>query len=387
MPCLPKILISGLIAGLPCLSPLAACAFEGAADLRNRPCVDCHACNAPTREAPCLRGCPRPHEVAPTPIPATATADIPDFFVLDQLSDLYGPVFFPHKLHADMEGMAQGCAVCHHHNPPGKILGCKECHGGPSNPEHLGQPGLKGAYHRQCLSCHREWSHETDCAVCHQPRENGHIIPVTPEATDIMGRLHPNVKPPGKWVYKTPDMPEGGVVTFHHGEHIQLFGLACVECHRKENCSRCHGGTAPNHRVRTDPHEDCSACHDVSDNCTRCHAQSETAGFEHGRRTGFSLKPYHSERDCAACHVGGKVFGGLSPDCRSCHAPDWMPEAFDHKLTGLELDELHQEASCADCHVAGLGKPVGCAGCHEDGKQYPETLPGKRVGDATAPGK
>ncbi len=371
----------GLIAFLAALWPARA----GGQDLEGGACTGCHACTTPTQAAPCLRACPRSRDTASTPAPATECAAPPDFLILDQLSDLYGPVYFPHKLHAEMGGMSLGCAVCHHHNPPGEILSCGRCHGGPSNPEHLGQPGLKGAYHRQCLSCHREWSHETECAVCHQPRANGQIFPVTPEAADIMGRLHPNVKPPGKWIYKTPDMPDGPVVTFHHGEHIRLFGLACVDCHRKENCSRCHGGTPPTHRIRSDPHEDCSACHDVSDNCARCHAQTEMPGFEHGRRTGFALKPYHAGRECAVCHVGGKVFGGLNPHCETCHAGDWMPEGFDHKLTGLNLDELHQEASCSECHPEGLGAPVTCAGCHDDGKHYPEALPGVLIGEPRRP--
>ena len=27
----------------------------------------------------------------------------------------------------------------------------------------LRMPNLKGAYHRQCLNCHRDWAHENEC--------------------------------------------------------------------------------------------------------------------------------------------------------------------------------------------------------------------------------
>jgi hypothetical protein len=309
----------------------------------------------------------------------TAATSAPDSFLLDQLTDLYGPVFFPHKLHAEMEGMAQGCDVCHHHNPEGKVLACRECHGGSSNPEHLGQPGLKGAYHRQCLSCHREWSHSTDCAVCHAHRGAGQVAPVTPESTDIMGRLHPNIEPPGKWVYQTPDMEEGPIVTFLHKEHIGMFGLKCVECHRRENCSRCHGGQPVEAHVRSDPHEDCVKCHDVSDNCALCHAKEEKAGFDHGVRSGFALKLFHQTLKCSQCHPGGREFAPLDPACSNCHGAEWLPEKFDHALAGLILDETHTVLGCKDCHTSGLGHPPACADCHDDGRKPPESLPGKRV--------
>ena len=32
----------------------------------------------------------------------------------------------------------------------------------------LRQPSLKGAYHRQCINCHLDWSHENACGFCHE---------------------------------------------------------------------------------------------------------------------------------------------------------------------------------------------------------------------------
>ncbi|MCG3195569.1 MAG: hypothetical protein GHCLOJNM_00035 [bacterium] len=342
-------------------------------------CALCHSCKEPTHENPCLRPCERPPESATVTLSATA---VPDVLVLGQLSELYVPVVFPHKIHMDMESMADGCNVCHHHNPPGRILACRECHGGPSNQENLKQPSLKGAYHRQCLSCHREWSHETDCNVCHVRRTaaNEANLPGASDVSDIMGRLHPNISAPDKWVYSATEMSDGPVVSFHHQEHIQLFGLKCVDCHRKENCSRCHNGEPRDlkPRVREDPHEDCARCHDTSDNCALCHRRAETTGFNHATRTGFALKAYHAKLECSRCHLAPKQFAGLDPECESCHPAEWIPEPFDHALAGLILDETHVEVSCADCHTAGLGKPVTCGECHDDARAPLDKPPGKK---------
>lgn len=347
-------------------------------------CLNCHSCARPTHDSPCLRACERSPEVAEIPADTTGVADV---LYLDKLVGLYEPVTFPHKLHADMEAMGAGCAVCHHHNPPGRILSCGECHGGPSNPANLGQPGLKGAYHRQCLGCHREWSHKTDCKVCHNKRSNGELVAgatsvvtaTQEDVTDIIGQLHPNIETPEKWVYQTEEMSDGPIVTFHHKEHVDLFGLKCVDCHKKESCSRCHDPQSHPLRVKEDPHEDCIRCHDVSDNCTLCHAAQETKGFNHAARTGFVIKPFHQQLACASCHKGGMPFKKVDSTCQSCHEAGWFPQAFDHTRAGLELDEMHKEAGCTDCHTEGLGKPSTCTGCHDDGRKFPDQLPGKVV--------
>jgi hypothetical protein len=357
-------------------------------------CLCCHSCPNPTRNNKCLRTCERSPEVAEITASISGVADI---IYLDELVGLYAPVSFPHKLHADMENMGTGCAVCHHHNPPGRIFACNECHGGPSNPANLGQPGLKGAYHRQCLGCHREWSHKTNCDACHIKRDAAPAVLGATQAvsaerlaaqvtsasgedtTDIMGRLHPNIETPEKWVYKTEDNSEGPVVTFHHKEHTEVFGLKCTDCHKKENCSRCHDPQSHPPHVREDPHQDCIKCHDVSDNCTICHTQQETPTFDHARRSGFVLKGYHQKVSCMKCHTGGMPFKKLDPQCTGCHGADFTPKDFDHAKAGVILDDTHKEGSCNDCHTEGFGKPAACAGCHDDGRKFPASVPGKVV--------
>ena len=231
----------------------------------------------------------------------------------------------------------------------------------PSNPSDLEQPGLKGAYHRQCLGCHREWTHETDCAICHVKKVPGKVdVPADP--TDIMGRLHPNIEVPSEKVYATKSLEETPVVTFRHKEHAESFGLKCVECHRQENCSSCHDPKQSHEpRVRKDPHEDCTRCHEkeLSDNCGYCHTKEKTTGFDHAAVTGYTISPFHAGLSCKQCHSGAGRFQKASKDCATCHPKDWKPKTadFDHAKTGQPLDELHKGLECKDCHAEGMGKP------------------------------
>ncbi len=330
-------------------------------------CRVCHASATPTPEHAELNACPR--HIA-TIAEEHDDSEAPDVFILDKLSDIYVPVVFPHKLHAEMTEMGQGCEVCHHRNPPGRILACDECHGGPSNPQNLKQPSLKGAYHRQCLSCHREWTHETDCVICHARKDPNKSYTPPPEDTDIMGMLHPNIETPDVKVYVTDDLEDTPYATFHHKEHVEVFGLQCVDCHREESCSNCHDTIARPARVREDPHEDCVRCHtpETDADCTFCHAEAPLGPFNHTERTGFDLTTFHAELTCRNCHKGETRFEKLDPDCTSCHAPDWVPEGFDHARTGVELDETHSGIDCTGCHAEGLGKPLSCAFCHDDGR-------------------
>lgn len=81
-------------------------------------CQKCHYCNQPTKKDPCLRSCPRTKVVTSQQM----KEETPHVLVLDLLSDMYVPVVFSHKLHAEMADMAGGCGLCHHYNPEGAIL-------------------------------------------------------------------------------------------------------------------------------------------------------------------------------------------------------------------------------------------------------------------------
>jgi hypothetical protein len=329
-------------------------------------CAICHTEAEPTAGGAVLKPCPRPGGADD---PAQET---PDVFIIDELSDIYVPVVFPHKLHASMADMGVGCESCHHHNPEGRILNCKECHGDPSNPVNLSQPSLKGAYHRQCLACHRDWSHESACSACHAKRDpNVEYVPPA-DTTDILGLLHPNIRVPDKKVYRAKDLEDAPLITFHHKDHAETFGLSCASCHQKENCSSCHDleKTRPAH-IRQDPHQDCISCHQeqVETNCAFCHDTEERGPFDHEARSGFALASYHGEVNCQQCHnQEGGGFTSAGSECKQCHEPEWFPEEFDHASIGIPLDENHAVVPCEGCHLEGLGTTSGCVVCHDDGR-------------------
>ncbi len=116
--------------------------------------------------------------------------DIPEFVTIGVLSDKYEPSKLPHRkiintlmaaigddklaatFHTDK---ATVCAGCHHNSPVSKTPPkCASCHGKPFDPAKGDRPGLKAAYHQQCMGCHNRMKLEkpadTACAECHKER-------------------------------------------------------------------------------------------------------------------------------------------------------------------------------------------------------------------------
>jgi len=303
-------------------------------------CQQCHTCESPTEHDPCLTKCPRLTMLSETG--EHRLSEGPDKIVIDHIAKLYRPVQFDHKLHASMAEMGSDCATCHHYSPAGRVPPCKECHGGEANPENLRQPSLKGAYHRQCISCHREWSHDTRCVVCHMPIAGKEMSAPQYDTTDIIGTIHPVITVP-------------------------------------ESCGKCHDlqkGPRPP-KTEEEIHADCSDCHE-DDNCSRCHAAKEKTSFSHAS-TGWPLNRYHEKLDCRACHPKGKKISKLNRQCNACHA-GWNQENFRHAVTGLRLDEIHAELECADCHIdRKFDKKPDCTSCHDDDRTAEDAPPGESV--------
>ncbi len=357
-------------------------------------CGKCHVLPAPTEESHELLPCMRHQDGNASAHPVS---EAPDYFIIDKLVDIYTPVVFPHKLHASMSDMGLGCSTCHHHSEEGKkIPKCEECHDRASNQDNLEKPGLKGAYHRQCLGCHREWSQDTQCSICHPKRDPNHPMELPKTPGDITGRLHPNVEIPDVRVYKNPGLDaEMAVVSFHHKDHVEKFGRKCAECHRKWDCTLCHKDKAATTEVAAKRrfeeagfHEACSICHKdkVDNDCAFCHDGKERPAFSHERRTGFALRPYHEIKGCAACHKQRGVFTGLDRKCESCHTGDqWPPKKFDHTQIGLTLDETHAALECTDCHAKGLSEKRTCDACHDDKREsFPVPAEKPKEGEAVA---
>lgn len=128
------------------------------------------------------------------------TSELPDRIRIDVMQDLYGAVTFDHAAHIRT---IYDCAVCHHHTTgaqvtdpncirchrtsnPTKTVACRSCHRKEpfssesmrekrENPNryHNDTPGLMGAYHQNCLGCHRKMSGPTGCQGCHARTPKG----------------------------------------------------------------------------------------------------------------------------------------------------------------------------------------------------------------------
>lgn len=344
--------------------------------LQNITCKTCHTCDVPTKQDPCLVACPRNDMIT---VHQTAEAG-PDIITIDKLVDKYQSVIFSHKVHAQMSEMSGGCANCHHYNTSGPILKCSDCHNVERKREDISKPDLEAAYHRQCINCHKEWSHSTDCNSCHDKKG----ITVTQKETRDIN--HPEVKEPKKLIYET-NYVKGKIVTFFHDEHTKLFGADCVSCHQNDNCTRCHDTKNPKTissnlpekitRSAAEHHQPCFKCHE-NNKCTKCHLDKPAGKFNHKVSTGWALNIFHERLECKKCHGEVKNFIKLNNSCVACHK-EFTGGSFEHIKTGLKLDETHTELECGDCHLENnfANKP-DCTNCHDD-KNFPKDKPGTLV--------
>jgi hypothetical protein len=345
-------------------------------------CITCHTCGIPTKDEPCWVACPR-EKMITVYLKAEQTDEL---ITIDQGSERFGPVYFSHKIHAQMSVMLGGCGNCHHHNTLEQILKCSSCHESSRQRENISIPDLKGAYHRQCVECHREWSHETGCNSCHIPINEVKGSHKEESKKQLAGKVHPPVTEPTKIIYET-NYEKGKFVTYYHDDHIKNFKLKCINCHAQESCTKCHDvNNAASDKLKLikekksldEHHKKCISCHE-KDECTKCHMDKQQEPFNHEKIAGWALNKHHIKLSCIECHGPKQPYKKLGNQCINCHK-DWKKENFKHSITGLRLTEPHLELSCEDCHTGNdySVKPV-CNSCHED-FAYPKQKPGKLVG-------
>ncbi len=347
---------------------------KGHTDMPKLDCSECHVCENPTFENPCLKACPRLFQAYVTS--RHSLAEAPVSILLNKLVNQYSGVDFSHGLHAEMAEMSKSCNTCHHFIPKGRIPPCGECHGKEADPANLRKPRLEAAYHQICLTCHRQWSHDTECRICHIPVEELSLKETESGKADIMEIPQPRITAPVKDVYHT-SYDEAPVVTFYHEQHVELFNLRCVDCHQKENCSYCHDlqKSASLTKTPDEMHDICAGCHDI-DRCEICHDTKEKPAFSHAS-TGWPLSTYHANMECRACHPTGKRIAKLRKTCISCHS-GWNQETFKHAVTGFRLDEIHSELDCGDCHIdQKFERKPDCSVCHDDNRSPKSHPPGK----------
>ncbi|MCX6157630.1 MAG: cytochrome c3 family protein [Ignavibacteriota bacterium] len=345
-------------------------------DVKGFTCKSCHVNEYPTKNDPGLSDCPREYMVSEYRSPKEG----PDVVVINDMSDNYSGVVFSHKLHSQMSEMSGGCTGCHHYNTTGPVLNCRNCHDKNRSREDITVPDLKAAYHRQCMTCHKQWTLENGCNTqCHL--QKGTNIEQVLES--YKGKEHPKVNSPEKMLWET-NSDKGKMVTFFHDEHNKLFRISCNTCHNQENCIKCHekkpredySKPVKIQKSLEEHHSRCNNCHS-GNSCTKCHSGQELSPFNHGKSTGWTLNSYHNKLECSKCHGNSVPIKKLDRNCNSCHK-NFTKGKFDHKVTGIYLSEVHMELECKDCHTNGdFSKAPNCKSCHDD-KSYPAQLPGTR---------
>jgi len=345
---------------------------------RSLNCSTCHSCEIPTKENPCLKACPRESMIRIDQKPEEG----PKVLTINKIkeTDIYEPVVFSHLAHAEMAEISGGCRTCHHYNPPGNVIACSDCHESQRKRTDVSKPDLKGAFHRLCMNCHRAWGGSTDCIVCHQLKGKEVLLKIDTKKLTAK-RIHPEVKAPVKITFTTSST-SGKLVTFYHDEHINTFKFECGDCHKNDNCVKCHSKNKVVPAIKKslkEVHKKCSNCHntDSKSNCSSCHSDKEKGPFNHFAATGFDISKFHSKLTCNRCHTTKGKFTGLKNECSSCHGI-WSWDNFKHSVTGLVLDETHGELECNNCHKEpNYSKPT-CKDCHED-KSFPKDKPGKLI--------
>ena len=135
---------------------------------------------------------------SPWYVPGLSSAEV---FELDRMKNLFEGVSFDHDMHVEVT--EENCTLCHHHTagtPPTDPL-CLKCHKDSEEADspacylchvidnfsadnlkklsetpflyHPNRPGLKAAYHRNCLGCHQEEGAPTGCLDCHAMTDAG----------------------------------------------------------------------------------------------------------------------------------------------------------------------------------------------------------------------
>lgn len=339
-------------------------------------CKSCHISEYPTKKDPGLFNCPRKNLVSVYHSPKEG----PETVVINEMSDNYSGVVFSHRVHAEMSEMSSGCTGCHHYNTTGPVLNCRTCHNISRSRDDVSVPDLKAAYHRQCMTCHKQWKGENGCnTICHNGKGSvsGKLI------DSLRGKSHPELPVPTRIIWET-NSEKNKTVTFYHNEHVSVFKISCTSCHTKESCINCHGPKKQENDKKPvkieksleEHHKPCISCH-YGNQCIKCHSNKEMNPFDHSKSSGWTLDPYHKSVACARCHGSIMPYRRISNNCVSCHK-DFATE-FDHKLKGFALSESHKDLECENCHAGKeFTKSPLCTDCHDD-KSFPSDLPGKKT--------
>jgi hypothetical protein len=165
---------------------------------------------------------------------------------------------------------------------------CTECHVDTAH----NKKGPKRSVMEQCSGCHNNEKASARCTKCH------------------LGKVKFGILPTGDWsIAHTDDWPE-----LHGTKSLN----ACVFCHEKKYCNKCHATDVPHPERWSFIHgdeakqnrDDCKTCHKLESSCMACHKitmpHAENWIALHSLKvesTGNKVcKTCHKQADCDACH-------------------------------------------------------------------------------------
>ncbi len=363
----------------------------------------------------------------------------------------YDPVRFMHKAHASrLDG---NCSVCHHRVQKDdndrigeelafsdmdnrKPASCAACHQYPNETDAPMRPGLKGAYHEQCVNCHMESASEnapTDCTGCHAKRTPNHEEFVQfsgkPEPQEITARClecHENV---GQEILSSAHWNWQGASPNTKGyEHRTDLGKKnvinnyCIHVRSNEaRCSQCHigyGWKDDSFDFNNPANIDCLVCHDTTGTYGK---DAPNGGMPKAEVNTVQVAQHvgkTSRQTCGRCHFNGGgganvKHGDLEPtlidppddfdvhmgragmDCQDCHRTK------EHRIAGqcLAIPTSEGRVNCEQCHgdtphsmnleigyhLDKHGRSVACQTCHIP--QFAKKTPTKMFWDWSSAGK
>ena len=342
---------------------------------------------------------------------------------LNRSLDDYEPVRFMHKAHAARLG--GDCSRCHHrvreaesdrigiridftHLDRHRPVACSTCHQEPGEPDRLGRPGLKGAYHQLCIGCHEEeatgWptpgiftTAPTDCKACHRPwvPDHGpHVALAAPveDPRDITARCLECHEEEGMEILHTAHWTWTGhspnTVGHEHDVELgkrQVINNYCIHIRSNEpRCAQCHigyGFTDDTFDFDDPRGIDCLICHDTTGTYAKAAPNGglPAEGIDLARVVAEVGRP--SRENCGKCHFygggGANVkHGDLEPAlvepshefdvhmgkhdmrCQDCHT------TFEHRIAGqcVAIPASEGRVTCRQCHgdtPHALDAPLG----------------------------
>ncbi len=363
----------------------------------------------------------------------------------------YEPVRFMHKAHASrLDG---NCSICHHRvqkEPDDRVgeeleftdmdnrkpASCVACHQYPNEADVPVRPGLKGAYHAQCIGCHEKESSAnapTDCIGCHEKRTPNHEAFIhfagKPEPQEITARClecHEHVGEDilitAHWKWEAPSPNTKG---YEHRTDLgkkNVINNYCIHVRSNEaRCSQCHigyGWKDDTFDFNDPTNIDCLVCHDT----TGTYAKDAPNGGMPKQEVNLVQVAKNvgktSRQTCGKCHFNGGggpnvKHGDLEPtlldppdefdvhmgranmDCQDCH------RASEHKIAGqcLAIPSSEGRVSCEQCHgdtphnmnnsigfhLDKHSRTVACQTCHIP--QFAKKTPTKVFWDWSTAGK